>query len=328
MLKKIIIPGAPLLIAISGIAYFIYLLQPVSGEAAAKTLIIPPQTGFGKIADDVYALRLIRSETAFKIYAALSGNADKLKPGRYALDSSFSAPKIIETLAAGPQEISATIVPGMTLKEIDDELSDLEIIEKNSLIEFKIDNLKNRYRFLEKARSLEGFLPPDTYNFFSYSETETVIDKFLDNFEQKIIPLTADNGVLRLLNIASLLEKEIPFNDERQIAAGILEKRLKSGMALQIDAAIVYAKCSGRFFNCPALKESDYKIDSPYNTYLYAGLPPAPVSNPSAEAIKAAANPIASSYWYYLSDPKTKKTIFAKTLDEHNQNRVKYLLNK
>jgi len=215
----------------------------------------------------------------------------------------------------------------------------LGIIGKNSLMEFRIDNLKNRYRFLEKAQSLEGFLLPDTYNFFSDSETETVIDKFLDNFEQKIIALaphpslkggglTTTDDLLRLLNIASLLEKEIPFDDERQIAAGILEKRLESGMALQIDATIVYAKCSGRFFNCPSLKENDYKIDSPYNTYLHAGLPPAPISNPSAEAIKAAANPIASSYWYYLSNPKTKKTIFAKTLDEHNQNRVKYLLNK
>ena len=112
--------------------------------------------------------------------------------------------------------------------------------------------------------------------------------------------------------IASMLEKEIPDDGEREIAAGILEKRLKNKMPLQIDATIIYLKCGGRFLNCAPLQKSDYKIDSPYNTYIYQGLPPAPISNPSLRAILAAIRGKDSSYWYYLSDPKTKRRFSVK----------------
>ena len=99
-------------------------------------------------------------------------------------------------------------------------------------------------------------------------------------------------------------------------------------MPLQVDATIVYIKCQGQFLDCPPARDADYKADSPYNTYLYSGLPSGPISNPSAKTIEAAANPVKSDYWYYLSDPKTQKTIFSKTLDEHNKNRYKYLLSR
>lgn len=151
----------------------------------------------------------------------------------------------------------------------------------------------------------------------------------MDNFKLKVLPFFENNpGLLKTVNLASLLEKEIPDYSERQIAAGILLKRLKAGMPLQVDAALVYIKCGGKFLNCPALKEEDYKIDLPYNTYLYGGLPKGPICNPGLGAIKAVLSPQQSDYWYYLSDPKTKKTIFSKTLDEHNRNRTKYLIKR
>jgi UPF0755 protein len=108
--------------------------------------------------------------------------------------------------------------------------------------------------------------------------------------------------------------------------AGIIEKRLKIGMPVQIDATILYNKCSGRFSGCSLLVKSDFKKDSPYNTYTRLGLTP-PISNPSLDAIKAAIEKKDSGYWFYLSDPKTKKTIFSENLEKHNINRAKYLLN-
>ena len=320
------------------LGYFFYLLQPASGEAEEKTIIIYQGTGLAEIADQLYSSGLIRSKNAFKIYTFISGQSSRLKPGKYNFVENLSVPTIAEILAAGPQEISVTIVPGATIKEIGDKLTDLGIIEKNALVNFDFKPLKEKYGFLDKAIILEGFLLPDTYYFLPDSKPETVIKKILDNFREKVLSLlstenpqsglTNNDDLLKLLNLASLLEKEVPFNDERQIVAGILEKRLKAGMPLQVDATIVYIKCAGKFLNCPPLKEEDYKIKSAYNTYLYPELPPTPVSNPGLDAIKAAFTPIKSDYWYYLSDPKTKRTIFSKTLDEHNQNRFKYLLNK
>ncbi|PIV31820.1 endolytic transglycosylase MltG, partial [Candidatus Wolfebacteria bacterium CG02_land_8_20_14_3_00_37_12] len=136
-----------------------------------------------------------------------------------------------------------------------------------------------------------------------------------------------NSGVLRLITIASYLEKEVPGNDDRRIVAGIIEKRLKIGMPIQIDATVLYNKCSGRFSECPLLVKSDFKKDSPYNTYTRLGLTPTPISNPSLDAIKAVIEKKDSGYWFYLSDPKTKKTIFSENLEKHNINRAKYLLN-
>ena len=100
-------------------------------------------------------------------------------------------------------------------------------------------------------------------------------------------------------------------------------KRLKLGMTLQVDAAVCYLKArNGR---CYPLGKNDFAVDSLYNTYLYRGLPPAPIANPGLSAINAALNPAPSSYIYYLSDPKTGKTVFSETLEEHNENRRKYL---
>ena len=214
----------------------------------------------------------------------------------------------------------------MTIKEIDEKLSGSAVIRPGDLINFDIGPLKNGYSWLEGAQSLEGFLLPDTYIFFLGSDPNSVVKKFLDNFELKALPLFKNSGnLLKIINLASLLEKEIPDYHEAQLAAGILMKRLAVGMPLQVDATLVYGKCLGKFLNCPSLQEKDYKLDSPYNTYLYGGLPKTPICNPGPEAIKAALNPQKSDYWYYLSDPKTKKTVFSKTLDEHNKNRAKYL---
>ena len=154
-------------------------------------------------------------------------------------------------------------------------------------------------------------------------EIAQVISKWkLENKKNKL-PITN----YQLLAIASLLEKEAPEYKDRQIIAGVLYKRLNLGIALQVDATLVYAKCAKTFLICenPKIYRSDLGIQSSYNTYLYNGLPPGPIGNPGLDSIKAALNPVKSEYLYYLSDPITKKTIFSKDLDEHNENRAKYL---
>ncbi|PJA41736.1 hypothetical protein CO177_00810 [Candidatus Wolfebacteria bacterium CG_4_9_14_3_um_filter_37_9] len=359
-----------------GIFIFVSKLQLLSELKETPTIInIQKGDGFGEIADELYVAGLIKSKTVFKTYALLSASAHRLQNGKYKFNSPISIPGLVSVLKIGPKDISVLIFPGMTLKEIDDKLSQENIIGAGDLISTnrQIEELKNRYGFLSEAISLEGFLLPDTYNFRQDSNVDSVIEKFLDNFKNKVMAIIGEDlaegvdpphssiisllliienkaqaeslstdkfktetmwgvdkknsGVLRLITIASYLEKEVPGNDDRRIVAGIIEKRLKIGMPIQIDATVLYNKCSGRFSECPLLVKSDFKKDSPYNTYTRLGLTPTPISNPSLDAIKAVIEKKDSGYWFYLSDPKTKKTIFSENLEKHNINRAKYLLN-
>ena len=329
--KKLVVISCGLLVVglILLFLYFFQFLHIKNSAAAYRDLEIKAGMGLNEIADQLKAKNFIRSKIIFKIYSLLTGQAHQLKPGRYVLPTNISLPELVKTLVKGPEEISVVIAPGMTLKEIDEKLTSYNIIKADELVNLDIKFLKTDYPWLAEAKTLEGFLFPDTYKFFPNSDINVVIHKFLDNFEIKVLPFLKKNDNLQqVLILASLLEKEIPDYEEKRITAGILLKRLKVGIPLQVDASLIYAKCSGRFLNCPPLTEADYKINSYYNSYLYSGLVSAPICNPSLESIKSVLNPESTDYWYYLSDPKTKKTIFSKTLEEHNKNRAIYLLRK
>ncbi|MEX2033421.1 MAG: endolytic transglycosylase MltG [Candidatus Colwellbacteria bacterium] len=175
------------------------------------------------------------------------------------------------------------------------------------------------------SEDLEGYLFPDTYEFFVPSGVAVVEARFRENFNQKIRPIipagSSEEDLKEILTKASLIEKEVPDFSERKIVAGIMMKRLENNIPLQLDASLCYEKDPP----CFPITRFDKKLSSPFNTYLYSGLPPRPISNPGVDAVLAVLNPVATPYWFYLSDPESKKTIFSRTLDEHNDNIVKYL---
>ncbi len=303
------------------ISVFLYILGPNYGNQYPVEIDIKKGMGLGEIADILDEKKIIYSGSVFKIYGALTFKSYNLKPGKYVFEKPVSVRELFKIFINGPKEISVVIFPGATIKEVDERLSALGIIEKNSLLK-----QKNPY---QENLPLEGFLLPDTYYFLEGAGAEEAVEKIIDNFKDKALTMfDGKSKILRTLIMASLLEKEVPDYNDKRIVAGILEKRLASGIPFQVDATVVYVKCEGRFLNCPRIKKEDYKIDSPHNTYLYKGLPPTPISNPGIDSIKAALNPLDTDYWYYLSDPKTKKTIFSKNFNEHDFNRAKYLLNK
>ncbi len=174
----------------------------------------------------------------------------------------------------------------------------------------------------ELPQELDGYLFPDTYEFYFPSSLGFVVKKISDNFNKKVIPNIPEMyRIKEVITVASMIEEETNNSRDRRIVAGIIWNRLKSKMFLQVDASVCYVKEPP----CFPITKSDLDIDSPYNTYLYKGLPPGPISNPGLDAIRASVNPENSKYWYYLADPKTQTTIFSTTLEEHNQNIVKYL---
>lgn len=287
-------------------------LRPVAADKLPQSFVIQPGERSGAIAARLESAGLVRSKLSFMFFAAMSGRVRELKPGAYAFSPSQSSPAILRALVLGTnREVEVTIPEGATAREIDGIMAEAGVTPRGRIAE------------IAEARKLEGRLFPDTYRFFVPSEPEDVIARLTLTHEQKALPilLAEPPRAYENLILASLIEKEVPDSEERRIVSGILRKRLEVGMALQVDASICYVKEGP----CHPVTADDLTLDSLYNTYKYKGLPPGPISNPGTDALRAATSPTASPYWFYLSDPKTKKTAFAKTLDEHRQNRVKYL---
>ena len=294
---------------------FFYELRAVSGDSVKKVFEILPGEGFFEIAARLKDEKLIRSVKAFEIYAFAKGLAGSIKPGIYELSGNLSASEIAGILSESANEIEVIIPDGASVYDIDALLSVKKILPAGSLITFSEKN------------DIEGKLYPDTYKFFEHSSPDVVVGKFLENFRVKAEPLLKKEPINYTQNLvlASLVQKEVSNETDSRIVAGILKKRLSVGMKLDVDATICYLKKKlENKFACYPLIPEDFKIDSPYNTYLRAGLPPGPISSPNKEAINAVLNATPSPYWFYLSDPKTGKTIFSKTLDEQNANRRIY----
>lgn len=310
------------------VAYFFYGLEPSFAVMAPARISIEKGEGFREIGAKLSQASLVKSIVVFKIYSLLTGSATKFKPGIYELAGTMSVPQIVGILTAGVRnDVTVQIPEGATIKDIDTILSGKGVIARGSLINFDFQNLFPQYQFLAGATSLEGFLFPDTYSFNLNANAADVVRTLLDTFELKAWPFLVDgkNWYDRLI-LASYVEREVASASDRETVAGILLKRLAIGMPLQVDATLSYAKCNGTLLTCPAVVPTgnDKKIDSPYNTYTFAGLTPTPIANPGRGAIQAALAPLSTPYLYYFSNA-SGTVFFSKTLQENSQKQAKYL---
>lgn len=288
--------------------------------------------GLTEIAQKLKNQGLISSTSLFKIYSFLIGGAHRFQPGIYRFKKEDGLFKITKSLVRGPAETAVVINEGLTLRDIDFKLSRAGIIREGELIDFAVngnwDDLRTSYWFLKDRDSLEGFLFPDTYKFYSGTLPKAIVKIMLDNFNVKIAPLLSTRkDWYSMAILASLLEREVADETDRQKVSYILQKRMAIGLPLQVDAAVLYVKCGGRFLSCVdrKLARADFKVNSLYNTYLHKELPPTPIANPGLMTIKAVLNPQKNPHLFYLSDPATGKTIFSVTFEEHNEKRKKYL---
>lgn len=254
--------------------------------------------------------------------------------------------------SAKAAEIKITLIEGWNTKEIADYLDSQQnrdparIVSSREFLEAEKKFDPSSYPLLASkpaSADLEGFLFPDTYfipKAAPAAETLSgiIIKKALDNFSLKFTAQmqeqakTEGYSIYQIITLASIIEKETgrnavtdqqkkALNDERGIIAGIFYNRLKAGMPLQSDATVNYI--TGK--NSPSVSDQDTKIDSPYNTYLYKGLPPGPIANPSLSSIMAALYPTASNYLYFLHKQPSGEPVYSATYEEHLKNKQKYL---
>lgn len=327
--KKIIsIISTVLLLGLIIFSFEVYF--PVKPNSA-ENIEFWAQKGEG---DEEIAIRLeeqgiIRNNYFFRLYAIISGNDSKLQAGKYSLSPKMTIPEIIRKFVLGDvikQKI--TIIEGWNTKDIEKYFVDKEV---SSAQDFKeaINKDYSNYDFLNeipKDVGIEGYLFPDTYNISLGEKAEDVVSLILSNFDKKLNTglreqiISQNKTVFEVITMASIIEKEVKTMDDKKIVAGILWKRLNANIPLQVDATVNYITDK----NHPGVAIKDTKIDSPYNTYKYKGLPKGPISNPGMDSILAAIYPTESKYWYYLSG-FDGKTIFSKTFAEHNVAMVKYL---
>ena len=213
-------------------------------------------------------------------------------------------------------DVQVTIPEGTNIADLERLVVQAGIVEQGSLL--TAENIP-----------LEGMLFPDTYRFDRASFPEVIIETMRSNFKKRTQDITGMPDK-RMLIIASILEKEVRTSQDMRMVAGIIEKRLKPGMTLQLDATVAYGVCYLKFLKGVYCDVSQANIvdnirrDSAYNTYMRTGLPAGPISNPGRAAMDAALHPQTSDFWYYLSS-KDGTTIFSKTLEEHNRAKAKYL---
>ncbi|MFH1255099.1 MAG: endolytic transglycosylase MltG [bacterium] len=335
MLKKIIILSL-IIIAASVFFYWRGLNSPVSSEGEYRIFIVNKGEPAEKIADNLKKENLIRSAFYFK-HEIKSG--DNLKAGEYMVSPKLSAREIIKILASGNivnRETAIKIIEGWSNKSIGDyleknNLADAEkfmVLAESGIGKWKFDFAKPDFLNDSPANAnLEGYLFPDTYRIFEDASAEEIISKMLDNFGKKISSEMAEEikrqkkNIHEIIIMASVIEKEVRSREDMKIVSGIFWNRIKNGQALESCATLAYILG----LNKEQYSIEDTKIDSPYNTYKYRGLPPGPIANPGLNAIMAAIYPEDTDYNYFLSDPATGKTIYSKTFDEHNRNKYKYL---
>ncbi len=279
---------------------------------------------------------LVRNSFIVRSYLYFSDFSAPIKPGLYVIGPKYSVRDLFNKFAKGA-DIEVKIFEGWTSKEIAEALEELGVIKESD--EFlrltkSFDNSGVQYQFLTRGSSLdlEGYLFPDTYK-FERGSAKSATEKMLDNFNKKVFleyPEIPADGLRNILIMASMIEKEVRTLEDMHLVSGVLWKRFESELPLQVDSTLVYLKCvlmTNPDFNdnsCRLISSRDKELDSLYNTYLYKGLPPGPISNPGLRAIEAAAKPVESKYWFYLSARDDGRTIFSETLDEHNLNRVLY----
>ena len=280
----------------------------------AGTLSIPKDNTTKYIALLLKKDSFILDPVGFSLIVRLKGDEKALKSGEYNLKNIHTVFDIIDTLKKGvlPEEIKVTIPEGFTVKDIAKRLYEKGVIKDKNL-------------FIKDAKPYEGYLFPDTYMFINNMKDADIINKMKTRFKE-VLPKDIEEKVkekgltLReVVILASIVEKEARFDQDRPLVASVFLNRLKIGMKLEADSTIVYLLPEHK----QELSEKDMEIDSPYNTYKYKGLPPGPICNPGLKSILAVLNAPHTDYYYFITTPEGKG-VFEETLQEHNRDIAKY----
>lgn len=292
---------------------FLWFIAPPFSFPSKSIITVTDGVGLYKLAEELKQDGVIRSPFWFHLSAIILGGERDMKAGQYYMSNPQSVFFVAWRILHGNHDIDTvrlTIPEGFTVEKISKLFDD----------EFTFFNHKD---FTDSAP--EGYLFPDTYFIPVTATASSTIKLLQDNFARKVLPITQEiklsgRTLEEIIIMASIIEGETKLQKDREIVSSILWKRLDLGIPLQVDASFIYV--NGK--TTKELTKDDLKINSPFNTYLYKGLPPTPISNPGIESIKAAIHPTTTPYLYFLTD-NDGTMHYSKTFEEHVAKKLKYI---
>ena len=303
------------------------------------TVEIEKGDSVGQIASKLKKAGIIKYKLLFVITSPLFHAKDTIQPGSYELNTDMDYNCIIDSMQQGSsvaETVKVTIPEGYSVQETIQLLADSDVSNVEDLTEAAKNHVFD-YTFVDNENlgsitRLEGFLFPDTYEFFHKEDAVSALDRLLSNFQTRVsgdLLTDIENSqysLREIVTLASIIEKEaIGDDEERANISSVFHNRLEGdngevGNALQSDATIHYAMA------LMGLEDKDFStdLDSPYNTYLHTGLTPTPIANPGLASLQAALNPESHNYYYYVLNPATGMHQFSTTQEEHEQYRAQF----
>ncbi len=313
-----------------------YALVPF-GPAQEMFVEIAPGTGSAGIAAELERAGVIRSRYAFealRLALEMRGHGGTLKAGEYRFDHAASLTEVYARLRRGDVFTVTVVVPeGFNIFDVAGAVAGAGLLKdtgdaKAEFLQAEMQHVELVKQWSPQAKSVEGFLFPDTYRFGRHATAVQILTAMTKRFGVEAARLGLDSRgdvttpMERVVTMASLVEKEVHLDAERPVVASVFENRLAAGMPLQTDPAVIYASLLRGTWT-GVIHQSELHSDSAYNTYAHTGLPPGPICNPGLAALKAAMHPATTDYLYFVADANGA-TRFAKNLAGHNANVAEY----
>ncbi|MDH7486034.1 MAG: endolytic transglycosylase MltG [Anaerolineae bacterium] len=315
---------------------------PVGIHAQPVPFFVEPGETAATIAERLQELGLISDAQLFRLYMRYTGVDAHLEAGQFELSPAMNMIEIAERLQrARADEIVVTIPEGLRAEEVAELLTAQGALDGERFLELvraanpaaaglgSADFLDD----LPAGATLEGFLFPDTYRLPVPAEPEDLLRRMLANFDRQVTPelrqaaRAAGRSLYEVVTLASIVEREALLAEEMPVIADVYLNRLEQGMFLRADPTVQYAMgyqpASGQWWKTPVQLEEYEAVDSPYNTYLYPGLPPGPICSPGLKAIEAVVYPADTNFLYFVATGDGSHA-FAETFEEHEANVARY----
>ncbi len=318
-----IVVGLGMIAAYSAYDWYRSGLGPVNSSATPQIVRIREGSSVSAIADQLADESLIRNPQAFMLMLRIEGLSGKLQAGVYEVSGTMSGEEVARHIASGKVAMRRLTIPeGLTLKQIAERVAQAELIEDAATFEEASvgATIESAVAMPVPDGSLEGYLFPETYDFCCDLRPDPIIIRMVAELEERFYKPYREEiearglSLHQIVTMASLVEREAKLDWERPLIAGVIQNRLDRGMKLQIDATVQYA--------LPEHKErllfEDLKIDSPYNTYRHAGLPPGPIASPGLPSLLAALRSEETGAFFYVAR-EDGSHIFSPTYAEHQR---------
>lgn len=302
--------------------WLVYGLLLPTGPAQEKLVQVRPGSSAHHIAADLQGAGIIRSQRIFLLWHYLHGHKP-LKAGEYAFDHPARLGEVYDRIARGDILVRTLVIPeGFNMFDIAAAVESAGLGKREDFLQETRTETALIRDLDPQARSLEGYLFPDTYHFTRTQSAHDMAAAMVHRFRQAAREAGLTQDVHSTVTMASIVEKETSIAEERPLVAGVFHNRLAKQMALATDPSVIYAALLNNRYR-GAIYQSDLHFDSPYNTYLNAGLPPGPISNPGRASLQAAMHPASTDFLYFVSDNQGHHK-FSRTAGEHARNVTAY----